>query len=822
MVQDEPVRTLGSYDAVIVGAGVAGWSAARRAQQLGLSVLVLERHTSGPGWGNGRLSGGWFHAAYLSPRRSPDDLYATLMRKTQGHGRPELARAWADNVARALQFLVDEGGTFAPLGPEEHMQNVLHPPRPAGLGRDWAGRGPDQLLSAMWRSFVAAGGDFRPGRRARRLLTSGTAVIGVVAEADGGEEAYLGRAVILCDGGFQANPDLVGRHITSAYKLRGATTDVGDALLMGREAGAKAVNLEWFYGHVLSRDSLRNDALWPALGLHALLGSSICVDGSGSRFADEGRGDEILADRIAKCATPGSCWLVFDDLAWRTAGAAGPFPLNPQLSQAGGTVLTAGSPAELADSAGLPAAALAGTIRLFNEQLQAASPWNVPRTMPARPIEVLPLHAIPAIAGITFAMGGLLVNSRAQVLGDEDTVIAGLYAAGGSMGGLQGGPGFGYSGGWSEASVFGLIAAESVAREPGAGGAARGRPIDGSLSAALPSGALDRPDGRELKGLGDINTTTGGSNAPAVVARGRAASGPQPGDAVTGDPRPPAADGSAVRSARPGAGADSEADIVLVERLRHHDADLAVVTLNRPAHRNPLDWAVVRRLHAVIEALSADGGPDAVIITGAGTAFSSGGDLRGYTRLYREPDNFRQFMADLEQMCQLIEDCRPLVLAMVNGTCVAGGLELCLACDLVTIADTASVGDGHLRSGQLPGGGGSQRLVRAIGVSRARQWLLTGQLYPAADIVSAGLAILSAPPDELREKTLDLAARITRFTPLGIQLMKRLIVTAQDSPLREGLTAEQRLVLEYATTSHDATEGLEAFLERRPPRYLGR
>jgi len=268
--------------------------------------------------------------------------------------------------------------------------------------------------------------------------------------------------------------------------------------------------------------------------------------------------------------------------------------------------------------------------------------------------------------------------------------------------------------------------------------------------------------------------------------------------------------------------ADGHAPLILVERVTHLDADIALITLNQPLRRNPLNWEVVHDLHSTVAELSVEGGPATIVITGAGNAFSSGGDLLAYTRLYQDREAFRQYMSDFEAMCALIETCRPLVIAMINGTCVAGGLELSLACDLITIADTATVGDGHLRYGQLPGGGGSQRLVRAIGVSRARQWLLTGQLYPAQEAVSVGLAILVAPERELRARTFDLAASIARFTPLGLRLMKQLIATAQESSMREGLTAEQRLVLEYATASHDATEGLRAFLERREPRYLGR
>src|SRR4051794_25656838 len=121
--------TASEFDLVVVGAGLAGWTAARRAQQLGANVAVLEKHTAGPGFGNTRLSGGWFHAAYLSPLRPADELYDELMRKTESHARPELVRAWADNVARALRFLRSEGGEFGAAGDEEAQRYVLQPVR---------------------------------------------------------------------------------------------------------------------------------------------------------------------------------------------------------------------------------------------------------------------------------------------------------------------------------------------------------------------------------------------------------------------------------------------------------------------------------------------------------------------------------------------------------------------------------------------------------------------------------------------------------------------------------------------------------------------
>jgi enoyl-CoA hydratase/carnithine racemase len=262
--------------------------------------------------------------------------------------------------------------------------------------------------------------------------------------------------------------------------------------------------------------------------------------------------------------------------------------------------------------------------------------------------------------------------------------------------------------------------------------------------------------------------------------------------------------------------------LLRLEWIDDGELDVVVVTFNRPEQRNPIDKDTLRALKEIVDGLSGPGGPRAIVLTGDGDAFSAGGDLKGYQTLYRDADAFRRFMNDFDDTCDAIERSPCIVVAMVNGTCVAGGTEIALACDLIVIAAEARIGDGHLRFAQLPGAGGSQRLVRAIGVQRARQLLLTGELVPAAYAVDIGLATLHVPLAALRERTFDLLREMAGRSRLGQARMKELIRIAQNTTLAEGLRQETEVVHEYATTSYDATEGLMAFAERRPPRYEGR
>jgi enoyl-CoA hydratase len=248
------------------------------------------------------------------------------------------------------------------------------------------------------------------------------------------------------------------------------------------------------------------------------------------------------------------------------------------------------------------------------------------------------------------------------------------------------------------------------------------------------------------------------------------------------------------------------------------EGDLARVTLARGDKLNPLDWSTVKELKAAVAEIEA-AQVRFVILTGDGRAFSAGGDLDGYLRLYRDPVAFQAFLDDFYAMLTGIEKARAIWIAAVNGVTVAGGIELLLACDMALAGASARIGDGHLNFGQLPGAGGSQRLPRAIGLLRAKHLMLTGELLDAETCERWGLVTRVVPDAELIAQAEAWVASLSDKSGAGLAGAKRLANMTLDLSYEEGLKAEIAFVHHYATTEPDATEGLVAFKEKRPPRF---
>ena len=163
-----------------------------------------------------------------------------------------------------------------------------------------------------------------------------------------------------------------------------------------------------------------------------------------------------------------------------------------------------------------------------------------------------------------------------------------------------------------------------------------------------------------------------------------------------------------------------------------------------------------------------------------------------------------------------------MFVAEVNGFCVAGGLELMLACDLAVASEDARIGDGHLNFGQLPGAGGSQRLPRAIGATRAKQLIYTGRLIDGREAERIGLVAEAVPSDALAATVDTLIETMLEKSPLGLARAKLLVNEGMRCDLAAALELEIDLVHDYATTSEDAIEGLMAFKDKRKPKFTGR
>ncbi len=269
---------------------------------------------------------------------------------------------------------------------------------------------------------------------------------------------------------------------------------------------------------------------------------------------------------------------------------------------------------------------------------------------------------------------------------------------------------------------------------------------------------------------------------------------------------------------------DNLNDVIIVRKISLNIPDryLGLITFNRPEEMNPLDWATIKKINAAFTDLSANKNICVIAFTGAGRAFSAGGDLKAYQKLYRDEEAFRGFLGDFRLLNDCIGSARQPVIALVNGHCVAGGLELMLACDFAYAGESAKIGDGHSNFGQVGGAGSNIRLPRSIPPPKARELLFTGKLLSAEDALEWGLVNRVLPDGDLIEAGLEFANMVASKSPLGIGLIKQICNSGLHMRLEDGLQMEIEKVVHYCTHNHDSYEGLIAFSEKRKPRFEGR
>ena len=459
------------FDLVTIGGGFSGLVTACRAAQLGLKAAVLEARAEERYPCSSRYSSGVFGVMGISLANRPDRLARAIVEGTDGTADPALAQAVAANAQRAEEWLAAEGARFEVRGGLEQSQHVLAPARRFdAAGLDWDGRGADRLMQRLEANLQDRGGVLLRGTRVDALLVEQGACIGVAAMRAGKTERLEAAAVVIADGGFAANPAMIARYITpraDRVLARVGPGARGDGIAMAEVAGAAIGGFGAFYGHVHHRDAMRNAALWPYPHFDALAAASILVGPDGRRFADEGLGGVYLANAIARLDDPLSAVILFDAATWGGGpGQGGPVPCNPTLLEAGGWLHSAPDIAGLAGLAGLPPAALAETVRLYNDAVAAGRLGDLPVPRGAGrplPLAAPPFYAAPLCAGVTGTMGGVVIDTHAQATRPDGTAFPGLYAVGTPVAHLEGGPRAGYVGGLCKGFVLGLLAAEHAA-----------------------------------------------------------------------------------------------------------------------------------------------------------------------------------------------------------------------------------------------------------------------------------------------------------------------------------------------------------------------
>ena len=273
---------------------------------------------------------------------------------------------------------------------------------------------------------------------------------------------------------LQRQKELVKKYIgphADKCKLRGSKRDTGDGLRMALAIGAKAVNLKYFYGHLISRKALVDDRFWPYPRLDSFVDEGILVDRNGQRFVDEGRGDVAVANELAQSDDVTGAVLIFDEQSWEAAkddavsnSVKTPAP-NPWLADNDGEIFSDPTIVGLARKIGINEDRMTATLSDYNRAIESQTGRSlpVPRTGKPKPLRA-PYYGLRVISGITFTMGGILVNGQAAALDQNEQPIAGLYAAGDAIGGLMGGYRGGYTGGLMQAVVTGILAGENAAQ----------------------------------------------------------------------------------------------------------------------------------------------------------------------------------------------------------------------------------------------------------------------------------------------------------------------------------------------------------------------
>jgi enoyl-CoA hydratase len=255
-------------------------------------------------------------------------------------------------------------------------------------------------------------------------------------------------------------------------------------------------------------------------------------------------------------------------------------------------------------------------------------------------------------------------------------------------------------------------------------------------------------------------------------------------------------------------------ETIIVEVEEH----IGLIRLNRPDALNALNSQILDELAEAITEMDGSNKVRAIIVTGSEKAFAAGADIKEMS----EKSFVDMFVEDyFTGPTEAIQRCRKPIIAAVSGYCLGGGCELAMLCDFIIAADTAKFGQPEINLGVIPGMGGTQRLTRYVGKSKAMEMCLTGRFMEAEEAERAGLVSRVVPAKDLMRDARETAAKIAEKSPLTVRAAKEAVNRSYETTLREGLLFERRL-FDALFSTEDQAEGMAAFAEKRTPQFRGK
>ena len=254
---------------------------------------------------------------------------------------------------------------------------------------------------------------------------------------------------------------------------------------------------------------------------------------------------------------------------------------------------------------------------------------------------------------------------------------------------------------------------------------------------------------------------------------------------------------------------------VLIEK----SGKIGIITVNRPQQMNSMNSLTRSELADAFNLLENDSNIAVILLTGSeGKAFIAGADIKEF--LTQTIENEKQLEEDWI-VTTIISNLKKPVIAVIDGFCLGGGLELAMSCDLRIASDRSKLGQPEINIGIIPGAGGTQRLTRLIGEGRAMEMILTGRMITAEEAFNYGIINFVYNPDDLMDEAMEIANTIGEKSKYAVERAKKSIKAVSEMNLKDGLKLERKMFIE-CLNSEDGKEGITAFIEKRKPNFKGK